>query len=180
MPRDSEQPDVSGETRVGRDWPRSVGLPIVCLFLVAVAAYGVSIEPDSWPSRRFHSGSFVILPVFLVFAPLSLYRLIRPWGAPVRLGPQGFVDLRAGRDIIPWDQITNVVARGEFVTLTLRRGFVRTYRISLGQRLLKAMRKSAGPGHLLVAGWCLSRTPSEMADMINAYRSAYAGQPAKR
>ncbi|MCU9838906.1 hypothetical protein OEZ49_14100 [Ruegeria sp. WL0004] len=174
-----EQQDVSRETRIGRDWPKSVALPIVCLILVAAAAHGIGIEPDSLPSRRFHRGSFVILPVFSVLGLVSLYRLVFPWGAPVRFGPQGFVDLRAGRETIPWTQITNAVARGDFVILTLRRGFARSYRISVSQKLLKSMRKSVGPGHLMIASWCLSQVPAEMVRMIDAYRVAYGEDPPK-
>lgn len=174
-----EQQDVSRETRIGRDWPKSVALPIVCLILVAAAAHGIGIEPDSLPSRRFHRGSFVILPVFSGLGLVSLYRLVFPRGAPVRFGPQGFVDLRAGRETIPWTQITNAVARGDFVILTLRRGFARSYRTSVSQKLLKSMRKSVGPGHLMIASWCLSQVPAEMVRMIDAYRVAYGEDPPK-
>ena len=166
--------DAAGETRIGRDWVKSLALAAICIFLVAVSAYGVGIEPEGRIDRRFRSGSFVMLPIFALVTPLVLVRLVLPWGAPVRFGPAGFADLRAGPDTIPWEEISNVVRRGDYVTLTLRRRYAKTYRWSPTQRALKAMRKSAGPTHLLVAEWCLATTATDLLEAIVAARARYA------
>lgn len=164
--------DVGEETRIGRHWPSSLLLAAIFLGLVAICLYGIQIEPVGRIQRDFHRSSFVFLPAFLIFAGFVIYRLIVPLGAPVRVGPAGFLDLRAGRQVIPWDKITNVVVSGEFVTLTLRRGHAQSYPFTLTQRLLKWRRKSAGPGHLVIVAWCLATTPRELHDIIAAYRAA--------
>ncbi|RYH09942.1 hypothetical protein [Tropicimonas sp. IMCC6043] len=173
-------PDISGNTLIGRDWTKSVALVVVCIGLVAAAIYGVQLEPDSYRAQRFHQTSFLILPIFSVFGLFAIYRLVIPWGAPVRLSPEGFLDLRAGRRIIPWPEITNVRSASEFVTLTLGRRFRKTYQLSWTQSLLKKVRKSAGPNHLVVADWCLATTPGDLAEAIQAYRAAHSGNPESR
>lgn len=172
-------PDTTQETRIGRDWPRSVGMPLAVGFVVACSAYGVQIEDASnhW-ERRFHRASFWMLPVFSVLLLVSLKMLFLPVGAPVRLGPDGFADLRAAPVTVPWSEITNSVRRGQYVVLTLSRRIAKDFPFTLTQRALKAMRKSAGPSHLLVADWCLATTPTELADIVAAYRQAHAKGPA--
>lgn len=168
-------PLTSGEIFVRRDWPKSLALVAVSIGLVAAAVYGVQLEPDTYRARRFHETSFLILPIFTVLGLFAVYRLVIPWGAPVRLSPDGFVDLRAGRQRIPWSEITNVTSASEFVTLTLGRRFRKTYRLTWTQSLLKVTRRSAGPNHLIVADWCLATTPGELAETIRAYRAAHTG-----
>ena len=177
MARINLTPDTNLDLQIGRDWIKSLALAAICIFVLAASIYGVLLDPSSATDRRFHNSSFVILPVFLGLSVFVLYRLVAPWGAPVRLGPSGFTDLRAGSKTIPWDQISNVVTRGEFMTLTLRRGFTKTYRMSLTQRILKARRKSAGPNHLLVADWCLSTSKGELAQLVTAYRTNHTAPP---
>ena len=167
----AQKTDVTGSMSVGRDWVKAVAFSAVCVFLVIVSAYGVQMEPTGVVDMRFHSGSFIILPVFSVMTLFSLYRLAVPWGPPVRISTEGIVDLRAGSRIIPWDQISNVVARGELIQLTLRRNFAKEYPYSLTQRILKATRRSAGPGHLLIAPWFLATTTEQLIKNIKAHGS---------
>ncbi|WP_434053449.1 MAG: hypothetical protein RDA78_00645 [Roseibium sp.] len=159
-----------GETRINRDWARSLSLLVICVGIVAASVYGVQLEPSGYIDHRFRSGSFIMLPAFSVLSVFVLYRCFVPWGAPVRINAEGFADLRAGKDEIPWSEISNVVRKGEYVSLTLRRKYARSYPFSLSQKALKATRKSAGPTHLLIAAWCLKTSSHHLLDTISAYR----------
>ncbi|MEL7527189.1 MAG: hypothetical protein AAFN16_15530 [Pseudomonadota bacterium] len=167
----SETRPETGGTHINRDWARSLSLLVICVGIVAASVYGVQSEPDSYYEHRFHSGSFIMLPVFSVLSVFVLYRCFVPWGAPVRINAEGFADLRAGKDEIPWTEVSNVVRKGEYVSLTLRRKYARSYPFSLSQKALKATRKSAGPTHLLVAAWCLKTNSHHLLDTIMAYRN---------
>lgn len=134
------------------------------------------MNPESFYERRFHSASFVMLPGFSALSIFTLYRLFLPWGAPIRMGSAGFVDLRAGTRTIPWNEISNVVRRGDYVSLTLKPKFAKDYPISLSQKVLKATRRSAGPTHLLVADWCLATETDELAELISLYRDENSGR----
>ena len=168
--------DTSGEIRIQRDWKRSLALPAICLFLALASIYGMQIEPHSIYEHRSHSASFIMFPTFSVLFPFTLFRLFVPWGAPVRMSPAGFVDLRAGTRPIPGYEISNVVRRGEFVSLTLKRKFAKGYKLSFTQRALKATRKSAGPTHLLVAYWCLETTPVQLLEIVSMHWDKYSGK----
>ena len=168
--------DISSETLIGRDLTKSVALFGVCVFLTCGSALAIKIEPGGYYGNRLHSASFVGLPLFSFFAGFVLYRLFVPRGAPVRLSRDGFSDLRAGAALIPWDEITNVVRRGQYVSLTLSRKFVKSYPFSLTQRVLKSTRKSARPSHVLVADWCLKTGHMQMLELIQAYREAYSAR----
>lgn len=167
------KPDISHDTLIGRDWVKSLALPLICLFVTGASVYGVQIEPHSYYEHRFHSGSFIALPVFSVLTGFAAYRLLVPFGPLLRLTPTGFADRRAGRGLLPWGEITNVVRRGEFISLTMSRKLAKSYRLSLTQRLLKSTRKNARPSHILVADWCLKTRQSELLDLITGYRNAY-------
>ena len=162
--------DMPAEIRVRRDWPKSLALAAICAGLVAISWYGIRLEPEGSSERRFHSFSFVIFPIFLLFTPFVLYRLIIPLGAPIRADTAGFVDLRAGSKRIPWTEMRNVVRRGAYVSITLNRSFAKDYPWSWTQKLLKSTRKSAGPTHLLVADWCLASTHTDILDIIASFR----------
>lgn len=168
---DDEATLPNGETRINCDWARSLSLLVICVGIVAASIYGVHSEPSSYYEHRFHSGSFIMLPVFSVLSVFVLYRCFVPWGAPVRISAEGFADLRAGKEEIPWSEISNVVRKGEYVSLTLRRKYARSYPFSVSQKALKATRKSAGPTHLLVAAWCLKTNSHHLLDTIAAHRN---------
>ncbi|MEO0980173.1 MAG: hypothetical protein AAFY24_23120 [Pseudomonadota bacterium] len=167
----SETRPETGGTHINRDWARFLSLLVICIGIVAASVYGVQSEPSSYIDHRFRSGSFIMLPVFSVLSVFVLYRCFVPWGAPVRISAEGFADLRAGKEEIPWSQISNVVRKGEYVSVTLRRKYARSYPFSLSQKALKATRKSAGPTHLLVAPWCLKTNSHHLLDTITAYRN---------
>lgn len=167
---DDDAPPANGETRINRDWARSLSLLVICVGIIAASVYGVQSEPSSYIDHRFRSGSFIMLPVFSCLSVFVLYRCFVPWGAPVRINAEGFADLRAGKAEIPWSEISNVVRKGEYVSLTLRRKYARSYPFSLTQKALKASRKSAGPTHLLVAAWCLKTSSHHLLDTIAVYR----------
>ena len=152
-----------------------MALPATCIGMAFVSLYGIQIETDSLYAHRFHSASFLMLPAFSALAAFTLFRIFVPWGAPVRISPAGFIDLRAGSRMIPWSEVSNVVRRGEYVTLTLKRKFAKSYKMSLTQKAIKARRKSAGPSHLLIADWCLEASPQELLEIISKYRDENTG-----
>nr|WP_319385901.1 hypothetical protein [uncultured Roseibium sp.] len=166
---DEELP-ASGETHINRDWMRTLALLVICVGIVAASLHGLLTEPDGYNDRRFRNASFIMLPVFSVLSVFVLYRCFVPWGAPVRISHEGFADLRAGNVWIPWSEISNVVRKGEYVSLTLRRKYARTYPFSLSQKALKASRKSAGPTHVLIAASFLKTDSHHLLDTISAYR----------
>ncbi|WP_305988018.1 hypothetical protein [Roseibium sp. MMSF_3544] len=170
MPDQTASDALPDETRINRDWPKTLALVAICLGLVAASLYGVQSEPDSYQERRFQHGSFFILPIFSVLSVFTVFRVFVPLGAPVRVNLTGFTDLRAGKTPIPWSEISNVVRKGEYVSLTLKRKYAKTYPFSWSQRALKASRKSAGPTHLLVAVWCLKTSSPDLLDIVSAYR----------
>jgi len=172
------KPDTTTEMQIGRDWTKSLALTAILICLLFVWAYGTTIEPHDLYDRRFRDASILMLPIFSVLSVVTLVSLVKPWGAPVRISPSGFFDLRAGSRIVPWDEISNVVRRGDYVTLTLKRRFGKTYRMSLTQKALKASRKSAGPNHLLIADWCLETNPHQLFDIVTAYRDECSAPPA--
>ncbi|WP_422040079.1 hypothetical protein [Roseibium sp.] len=162
---------ANGETHIRRDWGRTLALLVICVGIVAASLYGVLTEPDGYYDRRFRNASFIMLPVFSVLSVFVLYRCFVPWGPPVRINAEGFADFRAGNVWIPWSEISNVVRKGEYVSLTLRRKYARSYPFSLSQKALKASRKSAGPTHVLIAAWCLKTDSHRLLDTIRAYRN---------
>ena len=167
----SEDPGILPETRhVTRDWPRTLGLVAVGLFLIAAAAYGVQLEPDGHQARRFHQDSFVILPLASLLACVAIWRLVIPLGAPLLIGRTGITDLRMNRAEIPWDAVRHCARKGDFVVLTLKPTFARTYRVPVEQKLVKAAYKRIGPNHLMLATWCLNTTPQELLEIVQRYR----------
>ncbi|MEM8704526.1 MAG: hypothetical protein AAGF82_22145, partial [Pseudomonadota bacterium] len=88
-PSADEVTPSNGETRINRDWARSLSLLVICIGIVAASVYGVQLEPSSYIDHRFHSGSFIMLPVFSVLSVFVLYRCFVPWGAPVRINVDG-------------------------------------------------------------------------------------------
>ncbi|SNS60711.1 hypothetical protein [Tropicimonas sediminicola] len=163
---------ISEEFRVERDWPRTVGLIAIGLLLMAVSAYGVQMEVDGYRDRRFHRDSFVILPLASFLLCIAIWRLLVPFGAPLRIRRSGLIDLRMNRAEIPWAAVRNCVRRGDFVVLTLRPGFSKTYTVPVEQKLVKAMHKRVGPNHLMIATWCLDISSTDLNDVIDRYRSA--------
>lgn len=162
---------ASGETHIRRDWLRSLGLLVICFGVFVASLVASTTEPSSYYEHRFHGWSFLFLPVSFVFFFFALYRCFVPWGPPVRISREGFADFRAGNVWIPWSEISNVVRKGEYVSLTLRRKYARSYPFSLSQKALKASRKSAGPTHVLIAAWCLKTDSHRLLDTIKAYRN---------
>jgi hypothetical protein len=166
--------NVSDETLIKRDWLKSIALAVLTFCLAIAFRYGVQIEPTSVYDHRFHNASIWMLPSSVVFLFFVLYRLVIPIGAPVRLSPAGFMDLRVGRKIMPWNEIRNVSRKGQFVALTLNRKFAATYPLSITQRILKTFTKSAGPSHILIAEWCLMTDQTQLTSLLNEYREAHS------
>ena len=111
--------DTTRETNIGRYWLKSLVLAAISVGILVASWYGVQIEVDIYSARAersFRNLSFIMLPAFTVFSVFVIFRLFVPVGTQVRLSSAGFTDLRAGRSEIPWNEITNVVRRGEFVT----------------------------------------------------------------
>lgn len=162
---------ANGETRINRDWARLIGLLVVCVGLVGTSLWALTTEPSGYYGHRFHGLSYFLLPASFFFFFFALYRCFVPWGPPVRISREGFADFRAGNVWIPWSEISNVVRKGEYVSLTLRRKYARSYPFSLSQKALKASRKSAGPTHVLIAAWCLKTDSHRLLDTIKAYRN---------
>ncbi|MFD0980009.1 hypothetical protein [Tropicimonas aquimaris] len=163
---------ISEEFSVERDWPRTVGLVAIGLLLIAASAYGVQMEVDGYRDRRFRSDSFVILPLASFLLCIAIWRLIVPFGAPLRIRRSGLVDLRINRTEIPWTAVRNCVRRGDFVILTLRPSFSKSYTVPVEQKLVKAMHKRVGPNHLMIATWCLEISSTDLKDVIDRYRNA--------
>lgn len=115
-----------------------------------------------------------MLPISVVFLIFVVYGLVIPFGAPVRITPEGFIDLRIGSKIIPWTEIRNVSRKGQFVALTLNRKFAAAYKLSITQHVLKRFTKSAGPSHILVAEWCLTMTQTQLMDSVSEYRTTHS------
>lgn len=88
--------DRLNETRIQRDWIKSLALVPNCMSLVVISLHRMRIGPGSFYERRFHTASFLMFPIFSALSAFTLFRLFVPWGAPVRMSPAGFVDLRAG------------------------------------------------------------------------------------
>lgn len=166
--------DTTGELSVGRDWARSLALPALCIAVSVVFWFGMTMQVDSFFERRFQSQSWLVFPLIAPFTLWVGYRLVWPVGALIRMTPDGFQDRRMNGTVIPWTEIRNAVRKGEFVYLTLKRTFARSYRFSPSQRILKATRKNAGPTHLLIAHWCVAATGDELLEAIQAYRRAHA------
>lgn len=165
--------DTSRELEIGRDWKKSIALVAISLGLAALFAFGMQIEPDGYRETRFRDWSYLLLPAFLALAGWGTYRLFAPRGAPVRLRPDGFVDLRAGKRTIPWTEVRNVARHGNYIYLTLRLAYARRYSFTLSQRLVKSRRSNAGPSHLLLTDWCLAESQSRLLELINAYWTAH-------
>ena len=172
------QIDTTAEHEIGRDWARSLALPLICAICTVVFWYGIKITPESYYEHRFQTGAYIILPLIAPFGLYWLFRLIWPVGALIRITPEGFADRRVNRAMIPWSEITNVVRRGEFLSLTLSRKFLKTYRMSLSQKAIKASRKSARPSHLLVADGFVAQSGTTLKDIVMAYHQAYSNTKA--
>jgi len=167
------QIDTSSEMQIGRDWLKSLALIVISVLVCVSFVYAAQSEAQGYYAQRAKTGAYIIVPLMVPFTFWIIFRLFVPFGPLLRVGPDGFADRRVNSDLIPWTEVKNVVARAEFVTLTLSRGFARNYRMSLGQRVLKHRRK-AGPGHLVVAYWCMAEPQSSLKDIIAAYRVAHS------
>jgi hypothetical protein len=165
--------DTSTELRIGRDWVKSLALIGICIFVCVAFVYAAQSEDRGYYAQRAKTGAYLILPLMVPFTFWVIFRLFVPIGPLLRIGPDGFADRRVNTDLIPWAEIKNVVARSEFVTLTLSRSFQKGYPMSLGQRLLKRHRK-AGPSHVVVAYWCLNEPKTPLKDIITAYLAAHS------
>jgi hypothetical protein len=172
------QIDTSDEHRIGRDWIKSIALVLICVLVTMLMIYATTTTGTSRHDIRFRNGAYVMLPFMAPFTLWVVYRLFVPIGALLCISRDGFADRRVSPQIIPWSEISNIVRRGEFTSLTLSRTFLPTYRFSLSQRLLKWRRKSARPSHLLIADWCLARGETALVDILKAYHTAYSGRPA--
>ena len=157
----------------GRNLPKAAALVGVCAFVTAASWFGVSIDPDSFYEIRFHQASFILLPLFSACTVFVTYWILVPLGPPVIIDHDGFTDRRVSSQTIPWDQITNVVRKGIYVSLTLRRSFTPNYSMSWRQKLLKARRKSAGPNHVLISVDLLRVTESELTEAIQAMHTQF-------
>lgn len=169
--------DTSVCTKIGRDWIKSICLVLICLAVSSIMIWALTIEPDGYHDRRLQNGAYVMAPFMVPFTIWVTYRLVLPFGALLVMAPEGFADRRVNAQIIPWSEITNIVRRGEFTSLTLSRRFVKSYHFSPSQRLIKWYRKSARPSHLLVAQWCVAPGEIPFATIVNAYHSAHSGRP---
>lgn len=168
-----EQLDTTIEMTVGRDWVKSLALIAICVSVCVVFAYIIQGEGKGVYEMRARTGGYLILPLMVPFTVWVTYRLFVPFGSILQFSPDGFADRRVNTALVPWSEIKNIVARSEFVTLTLSRRFVKTYPMSLGQRILKRHRKS-GPGHLVIAYWCIKPTELDIKDILSAYRAAHS------
>ena len=178
---DSEVPDfdTTQETRIGRDWLKSVVLWVLCIVMCLIAAYGVQIEVDGPIDQRFQTGSWFLLTTMGLFAVWVSFRLVIPFGALVILGPHGIADRRINPDLIPWTEVTNIASKSDFVTLTLTQKFSKSYRLSPSQRVLKALQKTAGPRHVKIAAWCLASRQSELASHAAAFHRDHSRLPSR-
>ncbi|MEM1151844.1 MAG: hypothetical protein AAGI03_15065, partial [Pseudomonadota bacterium] len=149
-------------------------LPLICAGCSVAFYFGVISQPESFYEHRFQTASYVILPLIAPFSLWALFRVFWPVGALLRISPVGFADRRVNPTTIPWSDVSNVAQKGEFVSLTLSRRFLKTYRFSPSQKLLKSFRKSARPSQLLVACWCVADTPSNLGATVEAYHKAYS------
>ena len=168
-----EQLDTTAEMTVGRDWVKSLALIAICISVCVAFAYIIQTDGTGYYEMRARTGGYLILPLMVPFTLWVIYRLFVPFGALLQFGPDGFADRRVNTALVPWSEIKNIVARSDFVTLTLSRRFVKSYPMSLGQRILKRRRK-AGPGHLVVADWCIKPTELDIKDILSAYRAAHS------
>ena len=164
--------DTSAEMAIGRDWVKSLALIGICVFVCVAFAYIVQSETSGYYQQRAKTGGYFILPLMVPFTLWVTFRLFVPLGPLLRISPEGFADRRVNTRLVPWSEVKNIVARSDFVTLTLSRGFAKSYPMSLGQRLLKWKRK-AGPSHLVVAYWCTKPTEINLKDILSAYRAAH-------
>lgn len=169
--------DTSQEMTIGRDWARSLVLLLICVFVLVSFTYFLRTEADGHIDQRAKTGAYIIVPIFALFTPFVIFRLFVPFGPLLRIGPEGFADRRVSSQLVPWSEVKNIVARSEFVTLTLSRRFAKTYPMSLGQKILKRRRK-AGPSHLVVADWCVKQTSPGLFDILTSYRAAHGAAPA--
>lgn len=164
--------DTSKELTVGRDWVKSIALVGICLFVCVFFVHAVQTDASGYYAQRAKSGGYIALPILVPFTIWAIYRLFIPFGPLLRISPEGFADRRVNSQLVPWAEIKNVVARSEFVTLTLSQGFSKSYSMSLGQRLLKRHRK-AGPRHLVVAYWCTAMSGLNLKDCLTTYLEAH-------
>jgi hypothetical protein len=164
--------DTSKEMTVNRDWVKSLALIGICLLLCAVFFHLVQGDATSYYEQRAKTGGYIALPILVPFTLWIIFRLFIPFGPVLWIGPDGFADRRVSSQLIPWVEIKNIVARSEFVTLTLSQSFSKSYSMSFGQRLLKLHRK-AGPRHLVVAYWCTATTDLSLRDALITFLEAH-------
>jgi hypothetical protein len=164
--------DTSKELTVSRDWVKSIALISICLFVCAFFVHTVQSDATGYYAQRAKTGGYIGLPILVPFTVWIIFRLFVPFGPLLRISPEGFADRRVNSQLIPWTEIKNVVARSDFVTLTLSQGFSKSYSMSIGQRLLKRKRK-AGPRHLVVAYWCTAMPEFNLKDILTAYLEAH-------
>ncbi|WP_090214115.1 hypothetical protein [Litoreibacter janthinus] len=164
--------DTSAEMAIGRDWVKSLALIGICVFVCVFFVHAIQSEASGYYQQRAKTGGYLILPLMVPFTLWVVFRLFVPFGPLLRISPDGFADRRVNTRLVPWSEVKNIVARSEFVTLTLSRGFTKSYSMSLGQRLLKWKRK-AGPSHLVVAYWFIKPTETNLKDILSAYRAAH-------
>ena len=166
--------DTSQEMTIGLDWARSLALLLTCVIVLVAFTNFIQDDGTRLIDRRARFAAHFVLPIFAVFTPWVLFRLFVPFGPLLRIGPDGFSDGRVNKDLVPWPEVSNIVARSEVVTLTLSLKFARSYRMSLGQKFLKRRRK-AGPSHLVIATSFLASTEPHLKDILAAYCVANGG-----
>lgn len=171
--------DISLHRTIGRDWIKSCALFAICACCTALMVYATTTTGTSAHDIRFRSGAYFILPFMAPFTVWVLYRLVVPFGALLSVSPDGFADRRVNSDIVPWSGIGNITRRGEFISITLKRGVLKTYTFSTSQRLIKSRRKTARPSHLLVATWGVAPANLDLVTLLKSYHGAYAQNPAR-
>lgn len=164
--------DTSQPTRIYKSHRDALISVAVAGAFVAVSIFMVTNDGTGMWDRRGRSGGWIGL---LFFGPLLIWWLgvlVRPRLAPVTMDAGGITDFRVNRGIIPWAEVTNVARRGQVVSLTLRRGFAKTFRQSLQARLAKRFLRKGGPTHVYILPFGLGITTTELLDLVTAYWSA--------
>lgn len=92
--------------------------------------------------------------------------------------PSAKPSIRAAADIGVVTSLGRRIGRDWMGSLVLKPKFPKACPPRLGQRLLKSRRKTAGPGHVLVAASCVAPQAQDLSDVIPAYFANYSNTKA--